>query len=216
MGLGKEGWSERRGYICDMGTNKVDQTQLDEYVLGILPKDDARALEARIAKDPDLHQQVSSITSAFEAMALTNAAEPPSRLRHKVLSALEGALNKVAQSGMIPFLHEASDLQDLEKHLNRPDVFLPEGSISYHQVILENSPARCTVVVWLKDGFPEETHSEEVERILILEGSCDVQLGDKVHSMRTGDVITIPMHVVHSVKVTCDGWCKAIVQRVAA
>lgn len=214
--MAKEGMNERHGYLCNMGTEKVDQNQLDEYVLGTLPKDQALAMEARIAKDPELKGQVNELALCFEGMALINAVQPPTGLRHKVLSALAAALKDEAHNGVIPFLHGASTVQDLAQHLDRSDLFLPAGTSSYHQIVLEASPERCTIVVWLKEGFPEETHTEEVERILILEGSCDVRLGDEVHSMRTGDVITIPMHVAHSVQVTCDGWCKAIVQRVAA
>ena len=194
----------------------MDQIQLDEYVLGTLPKEAAIQMAAQCAKDPLLQEQVRATNAALEALAMRGAVAPPKGLRNKVLLALETARKERLRSGVIPYLHDATSEQDLADHLDRPEVFLPEDTTTFHQVVLEDTPERCTVVAWLKDGFPEEIHSDQVERILILEGSCEVRLGDELHGLRTGDMLTIPMHVRHSVQVTSNEWCKAIVQRVAA
>lgn len=194
----------------------MDQTQLDEYVLGTLPKEVAIQMAAQCAKDPLSQEQVRATNAALEALAMSGAVAPPKDLRNKVLLALDTARKEEVRSGAIPYLHTGSSEHDLAEHLRGPEIFLPEGTSTFHQIVLEATPERCTVVVWLKDGFPEEIHSDQVERILILEGSCEVQLGDDLHALRTGDTITIPMHVRHSVRVTSNEWCKAIVQRVAA
>lgn len=79
---------------------------------------------------------------------------------------------------------------------------------------LDESDDRQTALVWLEQAEPTEIHTDCVERFLILEGTCDVTIGNELHAMIPGNVITIPMFTEHSVRVTSTMPCKAILQRV--
>ena len=81
-------------------------------------------------------------------------------------------------------------------------------------ITLDESADRQTALVWLEHEEPTETHTDCVERFLILEGTCEVTIGKDVHVMVPGNVITIPMFTDHSVLVTSPIPCKAILQRV--
>ena len=63
---------------------------------------------------------------------------------------------------------------------------------------------------------PIEVHTNELESFLILEGTCDITIGEEVHHLVTGDFISIPLHIGHSLIVTSNIPCKVILQRVAA
>ena len=63
---------------------------------------------------------------------------------------------------------------------------------------------------------PEEIHTNEFERFLIVEGSCDIQIGETVHQLQAGDFLSIPLFENHFVTVTSSIPCKVILQRVAA
>jgi mannose-6-phosphate isomerase-like protein (cupin superfamily) len=55
-----------------------------------------------------------------------------------------------------------------------------------------------------------------MEHFLIVEGTCDITIGDKVHHLVPGDYLSIPLYIDHDVKVTSITPCKVILQRVAA
>jgi len=73
-----------------------------------------------------------------------------------------------------------------------------------------------TALLWLRYMAPQEVHHHEYEKFLILEGSCDIIVGNKTHSLLPGDYFCIPLHERHEVRITSSMPCKAILQRVAA
>lgn len=59
-------------------------------------------------------------------------------------------------------------------------------------------------------------HINELEKFLILEGTCDITIEDEVYSLKAGDFLSIPLYKKHDVRITSLNPCKAILQRLAA
>src|SRR2546422_2634707 len=60
---------------------------LVDYVLGQLDRDEARALEQRIAAEPEVAREVERLRAVLGLMPYAKAAEPPAHLRAAVLRA---------------------------------------------------------------------------------------------------------------------------------
>ena len=95
-------------------------------------------------------------------------------------------------------------------------MILPDNFKDFHAKIIGYTPEMVTAIVWIRNMAPHEVHDDEFEKFLILEGTCDITIGDKVHKMASGDSLSIPLHIDHFVTVTSDIPCKAILQRIAA
>lgn len=199
-----------------MKQQTVTDETLESYVLGLLPAEEARAIEALRVIDPVLQERIGRMEDAVVKWAIASARDPRAGMRKRLLDQLEVDLAREHGSGRPPVLHDRSTPEDFLPWTERPEMALPADADSFHMVPIDLAEDRQTGLVWLKTGQPEEVHTDCVERILILEGTCDVHIGMMVASLVPGDVITIPMHVPHHVRVTSDVWCKAIVQRVAA
>lgn len=199
-----------------MKGTQVDQATLDSYVLGELSREEELDIEKMAAVDPGLRARIDGTREAMSGMAMVGRVTPPQNLRQKVLSAMHEAVHAERVSGRPPIMHHGSSLDEFAQWLEDPLHVLPADNEGFHLVELDISEDRQTGLVWLKHGSPAEVHSDCVERLMIVEGTCIVHLGKEQVSLSSGDVFTIPMHVEHSVQVTSDGWCKAIVQRVAA
>jgi mannose-6-phosphate isomerase-like protein (cupin superfamily) len=115
-----------------------------------------------------------------------------------------------------PSLHMGSKISDYAEWLNRADLVPSDPVADIEAKIIGHTPQATTAIVWLKNGAPPETHTNEQEKFLIVEGTCDIMIGNDIHSMRPGDVLFIPLHISHSVKVTSDYPCKIILERAAA
>ena len=73
-----------------------------------------------------------------------------------------------------------------------------------------------TAIVWIKEYAPQEVHDHEFEKFLVVEGSCNIIVEDKIHTLIPGDYFAIPLHKKHLVEVTSIIPCKVILQRIAA
>ncbi len=116
-----------------------------------------------------------------------------------------------------PLLNSNSKASDYEQWLSRADMTLPENAgDTYGKIIGYNSNA-ITLISWLKIGSPHEVHTNELERFLIIEGTCDIAFDTGVvHHLKAGDFLEIPLHIGHTLTVTSNTPCKVVLQRVAA
>ena len=78
------------------------------------------------------------------------------------------------------------------------------------------TPNVVTAIAWLRNVTVEEVHDHEIEKFLVVEGSCDIKVGQETHKLVAGDCFSIPLYTNHVVSVSRDVLCKVILQRVAA
>lgn len=115
-----------------------------------------------------------------------------------------------------PILNENSTEADYAMWINRADMALEDDFEEMHAKIIGYTPEAITAIAWIKNMAPTEEHKNEHEKFFILEGTCDIFIGDTVHHLKPGDYLAIPLYVDHKVVVTSKNPCKLILQRVAA
>ena len=115
-----------------------------------------------------------------------------------------------------PVLNENSKIEDYHEWLSREDMIAASEFEEIYAKIIGYTPKVTSAIVWIKNMTPEEVHNDEHEKFLIVEGTCDITVGEKIHQLKAGDYFAIPLHENHQVKVTSAIPCKVILQRVAA
>jgi len=199
-----------------MTEKEMDEGTIAMYALGMLSPEEEKAIEAAAVADPSVRARIDGAQGVLGSLAHRQAHMPPMDLKARVLGAVEEQRKEELASGRFPLLHEGSRITDFAAWLDRPDLVRPADAGEFHVLEIERTADRETVVIWLDTAHDEEVHVDVVERFLILEGTCEVYIGDKVIPLVPGDIITIPLYVPHSVRVTSAVRCKALVQRVAA
>lgn len=189
------------------------ESLVELYVLGLLDTENAQRVEAAAISDPLIGEMLKQLQDTMARHATDNATQAPSGLKKSVLQAVQMEVEKELTSGRPPLLHNRSSLTDFANWAG-PEYSKPSGSGNLQVIPLDLSEDRQTALIWLENEEPAETHTNCVERFLILEGTCDVTIGREVHALVPGNVITIPMFTEHSVRVTSTIPCKAILQRV--
>jgi len=191
---------------------------LELYVIGDVTESEKIIVNKAIADFPSLKQEVSEIEKALEAYAQYHAKPVCATTKPMLLATLDYTerINKGEQSISLPSLGPTSKISDFSKWLERPDFQEPQEYGDMHGKIISADDQRTTMVVWLKYGAPDEIHSDELEKFLVLEGTCDIIIGDHKHSLTAGDYLSIPLHIKHRVEVTSDSACKVILERAAA
>lgn len=191
---------------------------LELYALGQTTPEETREVEQMCMLHEDVRTEIESIRAALDAYAMSTPAGPPVTVKPLVFAAIDyiERIEAGEKPAHPPVLHDGSTVEEYMEWLSREDLQLTQPLENLHARIISNTPEVFTAIVWIKEFAPAEMHTDTYEKFLIVEGTCEIIIGDTVHEMRPGSTMTIPLHAEHRVKVTSSIPCKIILQRVAA
>ncbi len=190
---------------------------LEQYVLGITSAEESAEVERLAAADLIIKQEIESASILFEEFVLANAVQPNPLVKPFLMATVDYA-ERIQNGETVvepPMLNPQSTAEDYAAWLNKSDLNSP-GNDDIFAKIIGYTPQAVTAIVWIKNYAPQEVHDKEHERFLIIEGSCDIIVGDETNHLMPGDFFAIPLHEKHMVRVTSPAPCKVILQRVAA
>ena len=197
----------------------IDSGILENYVMGMASHSEREEVEMMAAANPDIRQEIDAISDALEEYALDHALQPSPVVKPLLMATIDYAerIKSGEPISFPPVLHENSRPADYATWLNRPDLdFSGSDEDNLFTKIIGYTPEMMTAIVWIKEESPKEIHNHDHERFLIIEGTCDILVGDKSNHLVPGDYFDTPLHEYHMVKVTSYIACKAILQRAAA
>lgn len=186
---------------------------LEEYCLGLLPEEEARAVAQAISQSPELQQQVQET----EAMLMKMSEKKGSpELKNKILQALKQTPAPAAINLADPPL--ISRFSDIDAWNAALAGVTPDTSVDAMKVyFIKDSPDLQLCLAWLYDSLDENEHQadEFAESFLILEGSCECNIGGQMIRLQAGDYLDIPSDTHHTIRATTPGGApvKAIIQR---
>ena len=190
---------------------------LEQYVLGCTSPGETREIELLAAADPATRMEITAISEALMAYAMDHAIEPGPLVKPLLLATIDYTerIKNGEPVTVPPVLNEHSTIEQYAGWLNRDDMVY-HGPENIYAKIIGHTAAATTAIIWLKEDAPEEVHDHEIERFLVVEGSCNIMVGDEVNELMPGDYFAIPLYKTHRVKVTSTFPCKIILQRTAA
>lgn len=192
---------------------------LELYVMGMASESEQEEVEKMAKAKSEIRQEMNAIREALERYAMVHAIQPSRVVKPMLIATIDYSerIKKGEPVSFPPLLDENSKVQDYAEWINRPDLDLPASEINdIYAKIIGYTPDATTAIVWIKKDAPREIHDNEIESFLIIEGTCDIIVGDKSNHLAAGDYFSIPLHEYHMVKVTSPAGCKAILQRTAA
>jgi mannose-6-phosphate isomerase-like protein (cupin superfamily) len=196
----------------------IESGILEQYVLGIATAEECMEVEQRATNDFTIQEELKAIELAMENYAMANAVAPNPIIKPFLMATIDYTerLQNGEPISHPPLLSQQSSISDYAPWLQRSDMVVPINTNDVFAKIIGYTPEAITAIVWLKDYAPNEVHDNEHERFFIVEGTCDIIVEGKSHSLQPGDYFAIPLHNNHMVKVTSNMPCKVILQRVAA
>ncbi len=189
---------------------------LELYALGMLSPEECRAIDAEASRVPELRAEIDALQNVLSQLAMDGAVEPSADVKGAVLTAVEAFQQERVRHKRPPVLHPASRISDYDQWLHDPALVRPADAGPMHIIPLDQRDGEGTGVLWLTLGAPEETHTDEIEKFLILEGTCDVIFGGTTHQLVPGSYLSVPLHVPHTIRITSKVPCKILLQRIAA
>lgn len=196
----------------------IESGILEIYVLGMASPDEIRQVEEMYTAHDEVRKEIEEISKSLKSYAEANLQKPNISVKAMIMAAIdyEERLKKGEPISFPPILNNNSTIKDYSEWINRKDMTFPDDFDQMHVKIIGYTPEASTAIVWIQSETPYEVHTDEYEKFLILEGTCDIDIDGDVHSLMPGDYLSIPLHKGHIVKVTSQTPCKVILQRVAA
>lgn len=196
----------------------IESGVLRMYVLGYVSDSEKTEIDELISIYPELKVEVEKCEN--ELLTYTNSIKLDP---HPTVGPLVNAtfdfikrLESGEEIGEVPILNENSIPSDFNQWITREDFVVNQEVENLHVKLICSNPEVTCAMVWIKTMAPEEIHSNEYERFLILEGTCTIRVGNEYNKLGPGDYFQIPLHIDHEVIVTSKELCKVILQRVAA
>lgn len=197
----------------------MDSGILEKYVMGIASDSERTEVEMRVAADAEIRCEINVISDVLEQYAMSQAI-PPGPIVKPFLMATIDYTERIKSGEAVSFppaLHADSKVEEYAPWLRRPELdFSGSQEDNLFAKIIGYTREMITAIVWIQEDTPLEIHDKELESFLIVEGTCNIHVGDKSTSLVPGDYFAIPLHEYHTVKVTSSIACKAILQRIAA
>lgn len=196
----------------------IESGIIESYVMGLTTEEETNQIEALAIKHIEIADAIEEYSKELEKICISTGETPDPITKPFVMASYDymSRLEHGELPSEPPILSPSSTIADYNKWILRPDLSINEIKEEVFAKIIGFTPTAITAIVWLQDMAPQEIHHAEYERFLIIEGTCDIKIGEDIHSLSPGDFLEIPLHVTHSVKVTSLVPCKVLLQRVAA
>lgn len=196
----------------------IDSGILEIYVLGLASAEEAKEVEEMASSYELVRKEIKTISETLKVYAQSKANTINGTIKPMLLAGIdyEERLKNGEQAAFPPILNDSSVIADYREWLNRKDMILPADFSGIHVKIIGYTPEASTAIVWIQSETPYEVHTDEHEKFLIVEGTCNIDIDGNVHSLVPGNYLSIPLYAGHTVKVTSKIPCKVILQRVAA
>lgn len=191
---------------------------LEMYVLGNTNLEETNDVNEMAHLHEEIRIEIEEITNTLILYSADTTKKLSAGLRPFVIAVVDYTERLKSGEPVTepPTLSQNSKVDDFKEWTDRIDMFLPEDSGDMYAKIIGFTPQATTAISWVKTISATEVHDNEYERFLILEGSCEVIIGDEKHQLVAGDYLEIPLHIGHSLIVTSFIPCKFILQRIAA
>lgn len=191
---------------------------LKMYVLDYVSDSEKSEIDELISKHPELKVELEKCEN--ELLDYTDSIKlEPHPTTGPLINATFDYIKRLESGeiiGDVPILNENSNPSDFDQWITREDFVVSQEIEDLHVKLICANPGVTCAMVWIKTMAPEEVHTNEYERFLILEGKCTIRVGNEYNELGPGDYFQIPLYIDHEVIVTSKELCKVILQRVAA
>lgn len=191
---------------------------LEMYVMGYTTPEENLRVKSMATLHSQVKSEIEGIESTLVQYAMEHSVEPDPTIKPFLMATIDymDRIGNGESPSFPPMLTPDSNVDDYAEWLNRKDLALEEPLNQIQARIIGYTPQVTTAIVWLEHGAPPETHTDELEKFLIVEGTCNIVVDGRDNYLQPGDVFSIPLYLSHTVMVTSVQPCKIILQRIAA
>jgi len=191
----------------------IDSGVLHNYCVHALSEAERAEVEKMCASYPEVKEELLQMQESLEKFAAQTEMWQQAQVKETIWGTLEN-INKEKTGDLndLPIINKYTDHNNW-KRIVMP--FMPQ-ELKKDRIIktIRASGGVTQMLIITKTDVEEETHKNERESFIILEGECECYVDNKVIHLEPGGFLEIPMHTKHNVKVLSP-YVVAILQHIA-
>lgn len=190
---------------------------IEMYCLGIATEVEREQVEKFAKENNAVRDEILIVREALELYAIAGHASPPATLKNKIMAAIMNSEKQEQPLDFPPRLTRHSTVSEWKNYISNNHLAPPKEYEELYLLDLPGDKKQATYIVWARKGaVVEESHSEEDEYLLMLEGNCSIVIDGKMGYYHEGDLVFIPKNSVHRAEVLSEKPMLVIGQRIAA
>ncbi|MFN0274699.1 MAG: cupin domain-containing protein [Chitinophagales bacterium] len=188
---------------------------LEMYCLGVATQEEMQLVKQYAEVHPIIRNEIASIEEALVSYAFYVHKQPSGIVK-------EGIINRILQeeasvTGLPQLLSEKSTLEEWKTYLENNKIRKPDGDEALYMVEFSKTQNITTYIAWAEPGaFVEEEHADELERLFMLQGNCEIEVNGIRHFYKEGDFVEIKRNTLHKAVAVGERTMILIGQRYAA
>ena len=195
---------------------------IEIYCMGLASDEEKKLVEEFASGNKEVRDEIDSVSETLNQYVRVYSKVPDTLLKNKILTALLNSDNNRDDNANTAFtfpprLTTSSSASEWKKYISDNNISSPENFDMFHVLDLPGDDKQVTYIAWAKKGAVlEETHENEDEYLLMLQGKCSVTIDGKIGYYKEGDIVYVPGKALHRAEALSDEPMILIGQRIAA
>ena len=186
---------------------------IESYCLGFTSPQENEVVKQMAANYPAVQEEIEKVRNSMHTILKETAIKPRPSVKTAVMNTIY-TQQSLINPEYVPLLHEPINFERIYNSAKANQ--LKEPVEIFENLYAQDLPSTQEIInfaVWVKQGHEEEMHTDRMEYIAILEGSCEMIMGGEKKMYQQGEIITIPINVPHYAVITSAKPMFALVQR---
>jgi mannose-6-phosphate isomerase-like protein (cupin superfamily) len=186
---------------------------IESFCLGFTTLEETEMLNQMAALHPEVQAEMDKVRISMNTIIKETAIKPRPFVKTVLMNKIY-TQQSLVHPEYIPLLHEPVDFERIYESAKVNCLNMPQES--FENIYMQDLPSTTEIInfaVWVKKGHEEELHTDRIEYIAILDGSCDMIMNGVKKAYTRGEIITIPTNVLHHAIITSEQPMFALVQR---
>jgi mannose-6-phosphate isomerase-like protein (cupin superfamily) len=186
---------------------------LEMYCLGIVSDAERELVQQYALQYPVVNAELQAIEKTIGAYGVS-LKKPAEKVKQDIFNHIYN--EEAKKLGLPGILSPSSTIEEWLTYMQQ-NVMKPTGDEPLYMMEVANTKNIVTYFAWAKPGaFVEEEHSEELERLFMLQGSCKIDIQGITHYYKAGDFVEIKKNTLHRAEATGRETMILVGQRFAA
>lgn len=191
----------------------IESGLITTYCLGLCTPEEIAKIEVLAAKRPAIKKEIEKIQSQFESQLLAGAIKPSATIKTTIMQSVYRQ-ESLVKTAFVPLIEKDVSALALNKWVTANNIKAPvEDFDNLFVTELASTNEVINFIVAAKKGHDAEVHTDFMEYLYIIQGSCTMNFEGKESSYNMGDIISIGPHITHTAHVTSAQPMLALVQR---
>ena len=185
---------------------------VENYCLGFCTAEEVISIENLALQNVEIKHEIEKVRLSLEQDLLLKAVPPAASVKVSLMKAIYKQ-EAVVQHKFAPLIDDTIAGEDLQKWVAD---HIPAPELNQDDMLVIELPSTDQVINFAavaKSGHAEEMHTDFIEYLYIIKGSCMMKFNGIDKSYKEGEIITIHPNTRHAATVTSEQPMFVLVQR---